>query len=97
MTQAVQLTIGGRTYTMNVPAEQAPRLKSVAQRVDERLRQMQQQAGGVERDQQLVLTLLMLADDMLTLEQERDTEHKSLAGLHENLAHRLEQMAESLS
>ncbi len=92
MSQQISVTIGGKSYRLTVPQGQESRLKHVASQVDEALREIKQVTPDMDRDQQVVLTTLKVADDLLTCKSERDTEQKSIAAFNASLADKLEKI-----
>lgn len=86
----LNLSIGGRIYTLAVPEDQQQRLKYVATQVDEVFNKLRTNSPDVERDRLFVLALLQITDELVSLKQEWDTERTSISKLHASIADKLE-------
>jgi cell division protein ZapA (FtsZ GTPase activity inhibitor) len=92
MTETVDLTIGGRVYSVAVPEGQENRLRRVAAQLDAEVEKIRVAAPGVDRDRLMVLAGLQIADALVTCQEERETEQTTVAGFHDSLAQRLEKL-----
>jgi cell division protein ZapA (FtsZ GTPase activity inhibitor) len=92
MSHTVDLTIGGRTYSVGVPSGQEARLRHVAARLDAEVGNIRAAVPDVDRDRLLVLAGLQIADALVTCQEEQETEQTTVAGFHESLAARLEKL-----
>lgn len=97
MDKQVELFIGGRTYKMTVEQNQEARLQEVATYLDQQIDKMRKATGNsVDRDNLLILTAMMVTDELFN---KKDTEEKAesmLSALHNNIAERLETMTSNL-
>lgn len=66
----VDVTLNGRTYRVACDEGQEERLKRIAAYVDGRLQSLAASAGGASDVQLLVLTCLLLADELHDLKDE---------------------------
>ncbi len=92
MSDQIDISIGGRSYRMAVDEGQESRVKSVAAQFDAYVCKIQEAFSTMDRDQQLVLAAMMMSDELMTRNQEKETQTKSLSALHNNLAERLENL-----
>lgn len=97
MTVSVDIMVGGKTYKLAVNEGQQQRVQAVAAKLDKYIADMRRAAPAMERDALLVMASMTMADDFLTLEQERATELTSLEAFHNNLASRLEKLIDDSS
>lgn len=63
----VNLIIDGRTYSVGCDDGQEPRLRQLGQYVDQRLRDIATNSGTSNKAQLMVLTSLLLADEVFDL------------------------------
>lgn len=63
----VNLIIDGRTYSVGCDDGQEPRLRQLGQYVDQRLRDIANNSGTSNKAQLMVLTSLLLADEVFDL------------------------------
>lgn len=90
MTQnTIDLTIAHRSYKMVVEEGQESRLNRVADLLNERITQLRNGAGDMERDRLLVLAGMMLADDLMTSTAEKTQQEESVAAFNNTLAQRI--------
>lgn len=64
----VNLNIDGRTYAVGCDDGQEPRLRQLGQYVDQRLRDISASSGTSNKAQLMVLTSLLLADEVFDLQ-----------------------------
>ena len=64
----VNLNIDGRTYAVGCDDGQEPRLRQLGQYVDQRLRDIAASSGTSNKAQLMVLTSLLLADEVFDLQ-----------------------------
>lgn len=92
--QQIEVKIGGRPYKLAVESGQETRVRAVAQRFDEFVSKMQGAGTQMDRDRVLVLAGIMMSDEFLTLQQTRETEMRSLESFMDNMADRMEKLAD---
>lgn len=92
MSNAINVSIGGKSYRLVCEPGQESRVQSVAQKYENYVRQMKEAAPSMDRDALLVMAGITMADEFVSMEQQRDTEQTSLDAFHNNLAERLESM-----
>ncbi len=90
--QEVNLTLGGRSYRLQVPAAQAPRLQRVAEQAENLIATMRTQLPDIERDRLWALVVLQMADDLMTCRAERETERTMVANVCGQVAEKIEKM-----
>lgn len=93
--EEVTLTLGGRTYRMVVPAEQAARLYKVAESVEAVVGELRTTAPDMDRDRLWALAALQLADDLKTVKTEQTTEREMIGKVCHSLAEKIEKMIQS--
>lgn len=97
MDKQVELFIGGRTYKMTVEQSQESRLQEVAAYLDSQIDKMRKATGNtVDRDNLLILTSMMVTDELFNLKDSEASAESMLSALHNNIAERLETMTKSL-
>lgn len=90
--QEVNLTLGGRSYRLQVPASQAPRLYRVAEQAEELIATMRTQMPDIERDRLWALVALQMMDDLMSCHAERETERTMVANVCGRVADKIENM-----
>ena len=106
MSSHTQVLIGGRSYTLAVEPGQEPHLFDVARLVDDKLAEIRSAAPDLDRDNQLILALMLLGDACLEAQNSTPSPAKPAApgvdvamlhDFHSKLAKRLETLARQLS
>lgn len=93
MSYMIDVTIGNRSYKLNVEDGQEARVRSVAEHFDSFVQRMQTSGGtGMERDRVLVMAGIMMADEFFSLRQDKEMNEKALDTFHNTLAERLEKL-----
>jgi len=102
-----QISLGGRVYTLAVEAGQEGHLRAVAAAANEALEEVRAATPQLDRDNQLVLAMMMLTDELMERRQQKTlgkaTETVSMAessgidveqvvAFHNKLAERLEKL-----
>ncbi len=98
MDKQIELYIGGRTYKMTVEQNQEERLMEVSGYLDKQIDVMRKATGNsVDRDNLLILTAMMMTDELFNLKEKDEKAQKMLDALHNNIAERIEGMARKIS
>lgn len=103
-----QISLGGRVYTLAVDAGQEQNLQNVAAVANEALEEVRAVAPQLDRDNQMVLAMMMLTDELLERRagkgstqpsavaqakaQELGVDVEQLVSFHNKLAERLEKL-----
>jgi cell division protein ZapA len=94
----VTIEVGGRRYDVACRDGEEEQLRDLARLVDEKAERARASVGGMNEARQLLLAALLLADELNDLRRGQlppDTE-VALAGVVEQLAARVETLAEHL-
>lgn len=92
MTQEIEVKVGRKQYRMQVEEGQESRVIHVAELWDEYVEKLLSSAPNMERDRVLVLAGMMIADEFLSLAQEKETHEKSTDSFHHTIADRIENL-----
>ncbi|MDE0724151.1 MAG: cell division protein ZapA [Alphaproteobacteria bacterium] len=85
------VTVASREYKMSVEQGQESRLDKVADIFNSYIDQIKEMGGnGMDRDQMIVMAGILMADEHLTLRQQKDGEGETLERYHSRLAERIE-------
>ncbi len=85
------VTVASRQYKMSVEQGQESRLDKVADIFNSYIDQIKEMGGnGMDRDQMIVMAGILMADEHLTLRQQKDGEGETLERYHARLAERIE-------
>lgn len=100
-----QISLGGRSYTLAVEPGQESRLKEVAGIAAEALEGVRAATPQLDRDNQLVLAMMMLTDELLdrrsqataapvvpTTLKANEVDVEKITAFHNKLAERLERL-----
>lgn len=68
-----QISLGGRVYTLAVEAGQEGHLRAVAAAANEALEEVRAATPQLDRDNQLVLAMMMLTDELMERRQQKST------------------------
>lgn len=90
MAREIEVKIGRKPYRMQVEEGQEHRVSHVAEMWDEYVEKLLVSAPNMERDRVLVLAGMMMADNFLTISQEKETHEQSTDAFHNTLAEKLE-------
>ena len=93
MSKQVEIKIGKKPYRLHSEEGQEDRVKRVAKLWDGYVNDLMENAPNMDRDQLVILAGMMMADDFLTVTQEKETHEQSTEAFHKTLAERLERMA----
>lgn len=94
----VTIDVGGRRYDVTCRDGEEEQLRDLARLVDEKAQRARSAVGGMNESRQLLLAALLLADELNDLRRGQlppDTD-TALAGVVEQLAARVETLAEHL-
>ncbi|HEX2858950.1 MAG TPA: cell division protein ZapA [Alphaproteobacteria bacterium] len=86
------ITVGGKEYRMVVPAGEEGRIKALAARVDGMLADLRRADPNIDRDRQLLLACLELADSLGHAQSKAETQNEAVSRFHRQLAERLESL-----
>lgn len=86
------ITVGGKDYRMVVPAGEENRIKALAARVDGMLADLRRADPNIDRDRQLLLACLELADSLGQVQTKADAQNDAVSRFHRQLAERLESL-----
>ena len=89
----VDVRIQGRTHTLQCDDGQEHRLRQVAQYLDRRLQEAAKASGGTNDARVLVLTSLLICDELADARDEIESLRKRLAALEAQAAGALERVA----
>jgi cell division protein ZapA len=93
----VRLSVGGRTYDLACRDGEEPRLEMLAGMLDAKARDAGQLVGSANEARQLLLAGLLMADELSDVRAgSPDPAKDSLARVLEQLAERIESLAEHL-
>lgn len=68
-----QISLGGRFYTLAVDPGEEQHMRTVAAAANEALEEVRASAPHLDRDNQLVLAMMMLTDELLDRRQQKPT------------------------
>jgi len=92
------VNVAARQYKMSVEPGQEARLDKVADIFNSYIDQIKEMAGsGIDRDQMIVLAGLLMADEHLSLRQQKEGEGETLERYHSRLADRIESILSQVS
>lgn len=90
MSREIEVKIGRKPYRMQTEDGQENRVSHVAEMWDKYVEKLLSAAPNMERDRVLVLAGMMLADDFLTMSQEKEMHEKSTDAFHNTMAEKIE-------
>ena len=91
----IELTIGGRTFTIACEADEQEKVKRAADLIDSEAKEIQSQLGRIPEGKMLLLSALMIADRSLDLEEDFLETKRNLANLEISLTNYKENEGES--
>lgn len=91
MSKSKAVMVASRQYKMSVEEGQEARLDKVAEIFNSYIDQIKEMGGaGMDRDQMIVMAGLLMADEHLSLRQQKEGESETLERYHARLAERIE-------